>query len=415
MPKMSDTMTEGVIVAWHKKVGDTVKPGEVLAEIETDKAVMEFESFQQGTLLYIGAEAGKTVRVNDVIAVLGKPGEDFQALLKEALGGDTSTGPGLASSAVREGAGQTVSGEAVAQTTGSATKGSAAEPSGRIKASPLARRMAEKAGVAIQKIVGTGDQGRIVKRDVEQFLMQSLPVTERAEDGMAYTDVPVSLMRKTIARRLSESMVTAPHFYLTTEILMDRCLADREQMNAGAGDTKISVNDILIKAVAMALLRHPKVNSSWLGDATDRPVIRYHRQVHMGVAVAMEEGLVVPVIRHADRKSLSQISAEMKQLAQRARERKLEPHEMTGSTFTISNLGMMGIDEFTAIINPPEACILAVGRIKPAPIVDKQEVRIASVMKVTLSCDHRVVDGATGAEFLKTVKAYLENPLSMWL
>ncbi len=416
MPKMSDTMTEGVIVAWHKKVGDTVKPGEVLAEIETDKAVMEFESFQQGTLLYIGAEAGKTVRVDDVIAVLGKPGEDFQALLKEVVDADAGHVPvPAAASTVKEGGGQAVSGQAAAQATVSAAKGSTAEPAGRIKASPLARRMAEKAGVAIQKIVGTGDQGRVVKRDVEQFLMQAIPATEYAGDGMDYTDVPVSMMRKTIARRLSESMATAPHFYLTVEILMDRCLADREQMNAGAGEVKISVNDILIKAVAMALLRHPKVNSSWHGDTNDKPVIRYHRHVHMGVAVAMEEGLVVPVIRHADRKSLSQISAEMKQLAQRARERKLEPHEMAGSTFTISNLGMMGIEEFTAIINPPEACILAVGRIKSVPIVDKQEVRIASVMKVTLSCDHRLVDGATGADFLKTVKAYLENPLSMWL
>jgi pyruvate dehydrogenase E2 component (dihydrolipoamide acetyltransferase) len=401
MPKMSDTMTEGVIVAWHKKVGDKVKPGDVLAEIETDKAVMEFESFQDGTLLYIGAEKGKAVKVDEVIAVLGKEGEDYKAILQ-------SSGASNREESKKE--------SPAAGSTPAVKKETVAPPapqvqeSGRIKASPLAKKIASDAGIPIAQLKGSGDDGRIVRRDVERFLsekpeMSIMPVASGEE---SFEEIPVSQMRKTIARRLAESKFTAPHFYLTMEANMDRCVEARAAINEVNPDKKISFNDIVIKAVALALKKHPQVNSSWLGDK-----IRINHHVHIGMAVAVSEGLLVPVIRFADQKSLSQINAEAKALAAKAKEKKLQPDEMQGNTFTISNLGMMDIDEFTAIINPPDACILAVGRIAKIPAVINNEVKPVNVMKLTLSCDHRVVDGATGAKFLQTLKSYLENPLSM--
>jgi pyruvate dehydrogenase E2 component (dihydrolipoamide acetyltransferase) len=401
MPKMSDTMTEGVIVAWHKKVGDKVKPGDVVAEIETDKAVMEFESFQEGTLLYIGVEKGKAVKVDEVIAVLGKEGEDYQSLLQ-------SNGATTREEAKQESPAPKI------------TPGGKKEPvappappvqeAGRIKASPLAKKIAQDAGIPIAQVKGSGDEGRIVKRDVERFMTEkpSAPFVPAVAGEERFEEIPVSQMRKAIARRLAESKFSAPHFYLTMEANMDRCVEARAAINEVNPERKISFNDIVIKSVALALKKHPQVNSSWLGET-----IRIHHHVHIGMAVAVTEGLLVPVIRFADQKSLSQINEEAKALAAKAKEKKLQPDEMQGNTFTISNLGMMEIDEFTAIINPPDACILAVGRIAKVPAVINNEVKVASMMKLTLSCDHRVVDGATGARFLQTLKSYLENPLSM--
>ncbi len=403
MPKMSDTMTEGVIVAWHKKVGDKVKSGELLAEIETDKAVMEFESFQEGVLLYIGPEKGQSVKVDEVIAILGKAGEDYKALLASSNGKATAV--------------ETTVSEKPAPQAKAAAVPAITEPeskeSGRIKASPLAKKIASESGVSIDTIKGSGDEGRIVKRDVEKYLSTSAPAAGAPLSAIpageeSFEEIPVSQMRKTIARRLSESKFGAPHFYLTLEINMDRCVAARETLNQQFPDKKISYNDIVIKAAALALKQHPKVNSSWLTDK-----IRYNHHVHIGMAVAVEEGLLVPVIRFADQKSLSQISAEARAFAAKAKEKKLQPDEMQGNTFTISNLGMMDIDAFTAIINPPDACIMAIGKLKKVPAVINEEIRIVSVLTVTLSCDHRVVDGATGARFLQTFKSFLENPLSM--
>lgn len=398
MPKMSDTMTEGVIVAWHKKVGDTVKPGEVLAEIETDKAVMEFESFQNGTLLYIGAEKGAVVKVDDVIAVMGKAGEDYQSLLQ--AGGDSK----------KEEKKKEAPAAPVATKQESKPVPPAAEESGRIKVSPLAKKIAAEAGIPIARVKGSGDEGRIVKRDVEKFLTESPASTQSpsVSGKESFDEMPVSQMRKTIARRLAESKFTSPHFYLTMEINMDRCVEARDAINEMNPERKISFNDIIIKFVALALKKNPQVNASWLGEK-----IRINHHVHIGMAVAVPEGLLVPVIRFADEKSFSQINAEARALAAKAKDKKLQPEEMQGNTFTISNLGMMEIDEFTAIINPPDACILAVGRIAKMPVVIKDEIKAASIMKVTLSCDHRVVDGATGAKFLQTLKAYLENPLTL--
>jgi pyruvate dehydrogenase E2 component (dihydrolipoamide acetyltransferase) len=407
MPKMSDTMTEGVIVAWHKKVGDKVKPGDVLAEIETDKAVMEFESFQDGTLLYIGVEKGNAVKVDDVIAVMGKAGEEFQHLL-QSNGSASKAANAVAAPEAKE----KTETKPPAATEKPMTPPAEISPTqgDRIRVSPLAKKIAGDTNVPLGKIKGTGDEGRIVKRDVEKFLTEKPAATfvPAVSGEERFDEVPVSQMRKTIARRLAESKFSAPHFYLTLEVNMDRCAEARTTINELNAENKISFNDIVIKAVALALKKHPQVNSSWLGDK-----IRINHHVHLGMAVAVSEGLLVPVIRFADQKSLSQINAEAKMLAGKAREKKLQPEEMQGNTFTISNLGMMDIDEFTAIINPPDACILAIGRIAKVAAVINEEIKIASLMKVTLSCDHRVVDGATGARFLQTLKAYLENPLSM--
>lgn len=437
MPKMSDTMTEGTIVAWHKKVGDKVKSGDLLAEIETDKAVMEFESFQEGVLLYIGAEKGQAVKVNDVIAVLGKEGEDYKAALEtsgqskakesqqpEKPAVKKESAPKKEAATMKKEEPKKKAEEEVAEkeeepeeNAVTEVKDESATEEGRTKISPLAKRMAKEAGVSLGKVKGSGDEGRIIKRDIEKLLTQKrapvIPVEEMEE---SYEEVTVSQMRKTIARRLVESKFSSPHFYLTMEMNMDRCTEMRTQINEIYPDQKISFNDIIIKATALALKKNPKVNSSWLGDdGSGQFKIRYNHHVHVGMAVAVEDGLLVPVIRFADQKTFAEINDEAKKLAAKAKEKKLQPDEMQGNTFTISNLGMMDIDEFTAIINPPDACILAVGKIKKSPVVVNEQIRVANILKATLSCDHRVVDGATGALFLQTLKSILENPISMLL
>jgi pyruvate dehydrogenase E2 component (dihydrolipoamide acetyltransferase) len=412
MPKMSDTMTEGVIAAWHKKVGDHVKNGELLAEVETDKATMEYESYNTGTLLYIGAEAGKAVAVNGVLAIIGEKGADWETLLKahQASGGG----------APQQASAQKPEAQAVAPAANSAATTHAQSTNGRIKASPLAKKLAKDKGVDIGKIRGSGDQGRITKKDVENFKpstagqaapapgksAQAAPVVlPKVVGEESFEEINVSQMRKTIAKRLAESKFSAPHFYLTMEINMDKAIEARKSINE-ISPVKISFNDMVIKAVAAALRQHPDVNVSWLGDK-----IRKNHHVHIGVAVAVKDGLLVPVIRFADNKSLSHIAVEVKDLAQKAHDKKLQPSDWEGSTFTISNLGMFGIEEFTAIINPPDACILAVGGIKETAIVKNGQLVPGNVMKVTMSCDHRAVDGAVGSAFLKTLKGLLEDPV----
>jgi pyruvate dehydrogenase E2 component (dihydrolipoamide acetyltransferase) len=408
MPKLSDTMVEGVVAEWHKKVGDKVTSGELLAEIETDKATMEFEAFQEGVLLHIGVEKGKAAKVDSILAILGEKGEDISALLKEesaptkteekptATPTPIPTPTPVAKEVKKE----------VAATTPSApvatTYPSAAEATnGRLKASPLAKKLAEDRGVNLNRIKGTGEGGRVVKRDIDNYGGGSSFVAVES-----YRDEPVSQMRKVIAQRLGESKFTAPHFYLTVSIDMDNAIAARESINKQIAPEKISFNDLVIKACAQGLKEHPAVNSGWHGD-----FIRYNSHVHIGVAVAVTDGLLVPVVRFADGKTLTQIGAEVKDFAQRAKAKKLQPEDWAGNTFTISNLGMFGIDEFTAIINPPDACILAVGGIQQVPVVKNGQIVPGNVMKVTLSCDHRVVDGAVGSAFLNTVKNYMENPI----
>jgi len=494
MPKMSDTMTDGVLAKWHKKVGDSVKSGDLVAEVETDKATMDFESFQEGTLLYIGPKEGESVPVDGIIAILGNAGEDFQSLLGGASSGQAapaaqastaagkdqapadSTQPPVAAAAAghakdfNEGsaatnmpAGAPVNIANQAETASAVPASSVAANysgnghapqdqggSSRLKASPLARKMAEEKGIDLVGIKGSAENGRIVKKDIENYKPQSSapsapetaaeiapgasnltnlpsagsspvssPVSASGQGSNApvpapqpsrtadYEDVPVSQMRKTIARRLAESMFTAPHFYLTMSVRMDKAMELRSKINEVA-PVKISFNDFVLKAVALSLKQHPKVNSSWLGDK-----IRYNHAVDIGVAVAVDEGLLVPVVKDADSKSLSHISKEVKEFAQKAKDKKLQPSDWEGSTFTISNLGMFGIDEFTAIINPPDSCILAIGGISQVPVIDQGQVVSGNVMKLTLSCDHRVVDGATGAAFLQTVKAMLEEPFKI--
>ena len=409
MPKMSDTMTEGVVSKWHKQVGDPVKSGDLVAEIETDKATMEFESYQEGTLLYRGVEEGKAAPVNGILAILGQSGEDYKPLLEEEKKKAASTAPAAPAAApVAAPAPKAASAPAsAARPATPAPAPAAAAASGRLKASPLAKKLAQDKGIDLARILGSGDHGRIVRRDIDWFKPGNViaggvagAVTEES-----YDDVAVSQMRKTIARRLGESKFSAPHFYLTMEIDMEAAMAARESINA-AIETKISFNDLVIKAAATALRHHPKVNASWLGDT-----IRMYHHIHIGVAVAVEEGLLVPVVRFADSKTLRQLNAEVKDLSQKAREKKLQPADWEGNTFTISNLGMYGIEAFTAIINPPDACILAVGGILEQPVVRNGAVVAGHVMKVTLSCDHRAVDGVTGSEFLKTFKGLLEHPV----
>lgn len=409
MPKLSDTMTEGVVSAWHKKVGDKVKSGEVLAEIETDKATMEFESFTDGVLLHIGVEKGKAAPVDSVLAVLGKEGEDITALLAEAAkqAPAVAEAPKPKAPEPASAAAAPVPRPAVPAPTPVA-KAPVAAPvalpaNGRVHASPLARKLAEEKGIDISRVRGSGPDGRIVKDDIENYRGGGAAFS--APQVEAYTEVEVSQMRKTIARRLAESKFSAPHFYLTIEIDMSRAMAVREAVNKRIAPGKISFNDLVIKGVAVALKQHPKVNSSWLGDR-----IRFNQHVHIGVAVAVEEGLLVPVVRFADGKPLRTIGAEVRDYAKRAKEKKLQPQDWEGNTFTISNLGMFGIEEFTAIINPPDACILAVGGIMEKPVVRNGAIVPGHTMKVTLSCDHRVVDGATGAAFLNTFKELLEEP-----
>lgn len=402
MPKMSDTMTEGVIVSWLKQVGDDIKPGDILAEVETDKATMELENYVKGSLLHIGIPAGGSVPVDAVIAIVGQKGEDISALLSGA------TSAPAAPAAKEE---SKVEAPVTTSTPVSAVANTSTD--GRVKASPLAKKIADEKGIDLNQVSGSGDNGRIVKRDVETFTpAASAPAKQSVilpsvVGQESFEEVPVSQMRKVIARRLGESKHTAPHFYLTMSINMDKAIEARKAM-VEYSPVKISVNDLVVKAVATALRKHPAVNSSWLGDK-----IRYNHHIHVGVAVAIEDGLIVPVIKFADSKSISHISSEVKDLAERAKSKKLQPNEFEGNTFTISNLGMFGIDEFTAIINPPDACILAVGAAKETVIVENGQMKIGQVMKVTLSCDHRVVDGAVGSAFLKTLKELLENPVKI--
>jgi pyruvate dehydrogenase E2 component (dihydrolipoamide acetyltransferase) len=406
MPKMSDTMTEGVIVSWLKQVGDDIKSGDILAEVETDKATMELENYVKGTLLHIGIPAGGSVPVDALIAIVGQKGEDISALL---VGASTAAAPAAAPVA------EEVKKEEVSNApieTVHATNNN----DGRVKASPLAKNIAKEKGIDLSMVQGSGDNGRIIKKDIENFTPASKPASAPAASVVSlpqivaqesFEEVNLSQMRKVIARRLSESKHTAPHFYLTMSINMDKAIAARKQMNEFT-DVKISMNDIIIKAVALGLRKNPNVNTSWLGDK-----IRYNHHIHIGVAVAIEDGLIVPVVKFADNKSIAHISAEVKQLADKAKNKKLQPNEFEGNTFTISNLGMFGIDEFTAIINPPDACILAIGAAKEAVIVENGQMKVGNVMKVTLSCDHRVVDGAVGSAFLQTLKDLLENPVKM--
>ena len=409
MPKMSDTMTEGTIVAWHKKVGDMVKSGEMLAEVATDKATMELESYENGTLLYIGVKEGEAVIVDGILAIIGEKGTDYAPLLQ--AGGSATPQP--ENNAPDQKPAEIKAHEApqVVQQ---------GDTNGRVKASPLAKKIAQEKGISITQVTGSGENGRIVKKDIESFKPSTAPATTSnpAKKDAApaisfpamvgeesFEEVPVSQMRKVIAKRLGESKFGAPHFYLTMEINMDKAMEAKTSMNE-ISPVKISFNDMVIKATAAALRKHPKINSSWLGDK-----IRYNHHIHIGVAIAVEEGLLVPVVRFADNKSMSQISAEVKELGGKAKNKQLQPADWAGNTFTVSNLGMFGIDEFTAIINTPDSCILAVGGIKQTAIVVDGQLKVGNIMKVTLSCDHRVVDGSIGAAFLQTLKSYLEDPI----
>lgn len=413
MPKLSDTMTEGVLEKWHKKVGDKVKSGELLADIATDKATMEFESFQDGVILHLGVEEGKGVPVDSVIAILGKGDEDVKAVLAAVNAGGGKTESKTEEKKQEAAPQKNADASNTTEKQTSATASSASGEGGRIKASPLAKALAKEKGIDLSKVQGSGDNGRITKSDIENFKESaSTAAGKSSASGVAlgtesYTDEPASQMRKTIARRLLESKNGAPHFYLNMEVDMDNAIAGREAINK-ISEVKTSFNDLVIKAVAAALRRHPKVNSSWMGDK-----IRIKHHIHIGVAVAIEDGLVVPVVRFADQKTISQISAEVKELGKKAKDKKLQPAEMEGNTFTISNLGMFGIESFTSIINSPESCILSVGTIKSVPVVKNGAVVPGNVMMLTLACDHRSVDGATGAAFLQTLKAFLENPVTI--
>lgn len=411
MPKLSDTMTEGVVAEWLKKVGDEVSSGDILAEIESDKATMEFESFYDGVLLHIGVEKGKAAPVDSILAIIGEKGEDVSAILeaeKAKAAESDKDEPKEQPKADTVEAKPAEAREEKPQPKLAATNVAKSAPAqqssanGRVKASPLAKRLAEEKGFDIGRIPGTGDRGRIIKRDVEAFTSVGPSAANAVE---SFEDVEVSQMRKTIARRLAESKFSAPHFYLTMKINMDAMIDARDSINS-VSSTKISFNDLVIKASAVALKEHPQVNAAWMGDH-----IRYNHHVHVGVAVAVPEGLLVPVVRFADTKRLTEISSEVKDFVLRANDKKLQPQDWQGNTFTVSNLGMFGIDEFTAIINPPDSCIMAVGGIEEVPVVKDGQIVPGNVMKVTLSCDHRVVDGASGAKFLKTFKKLMENPV----
>lgn len=409
MPKLSDTMTEGVVAAWHKKIGDKVKTGDLLAEIETDKATMEFESFQDGVLLHIGVEKGKKAPVDSILAILGKEGEDVAAIIAADAAAAPKVEEPKAAPAPTPVAAAPKAAPApapVAAPVAKAAPAPVAANNGRTKVSPLAKKLADERGLPLNYIPGSGDGGRIVKRDIDAFMAGAAQGSANAVES--FYEVEVSQMRKVIARRLAESKFSAPHFYLTMDIDMDNAISARKSINDQG--MKVSFNDMVVKACAMALKKHPVINSSWLEDR-----IRFNEHVHIGVAVAVEDGLLVPVVRHANTKSFAQIGAEVKVFAEKAKAKKLQPQDWEGNTFTISNLGMFGIEEFTAIINPPDACILAVGGIKQVPVVKNGQVVPGNVMKVTLSCDHRVVDGASGAAFLNTIKSYLEQPVLMFV
>jgi pyruvate dehydrogenase E2 component (dihydrolipoamide acetyltransferase) len=420
MPRLSDTMTEGVIAGWHKQIGDAVKKGEVLADIETDKATMELESYKDGILLYQGAKAGEKILVNDLLCIIGQQGLDIAPIVTALKGGAAqATAPAAPAQSAQ--ATSTPQAASTSQATPAARTVNVASAQvvneGRIFASPLAKKIAKEKGIDLKFVKGTGEHGRITRLDLDNYTPGSTPSVARAAaprntnfvGQVSFVDTPVSQMRKTIARRLSESLFTAPHFYLTMKINMDATIAARTVVNETA-PVKISFNDFIVKAVALSLKQHPKVNSSWLGD-----VIRENHHVNIGIAVAVDEGLLVPVLRFADGLSLDEISVSVKEFAKKAKDKKLQPSDWEGSTFTISNLGMFGIDSFTAIINPPDACILAVGGIAQEPVVKNGQIVPGNVMNVTLSCDHRVVDGATGSAFLQTLKSYLEEPLRMFI
>ncbi|RYD50996.1 MAG: pyruvate dehydrogenase complex dihydrolipoamide acetyltransferase [Sphingobacteriales bacterium] len=425
MPLLSDTMKEGKIVAWHKKEGDSVKGDDVLADVETDKATMEVMGYADGTLLHIGVPEGEAAQINAIIAIIGPKGTDISAILNAPAAPQPATEdrPETTQSTAPEAKQPEQKQPEASKATPAAAETAASEDSGdRVKISPLARRLAEDKGIDIHALKGSGDGGRIIKRDVDSYqpaatsqapaaqqpaVSPNASATQQAsEEG--YTDVPNSTMRTRIAERLSESKFTAPHFYLTISVTMDGAMAAREQWNK-LSPVKISFNDLTIKAAAMALRQHPDVNASWLGDK-----IRRYNYINIGTAVATEGGgLIVPVVRGADKKSLSEIAATTKELIGKVRDKKIQPADYSGNTFSISNLGMMDIDEFTAIINPPDACILAVGRIAETPVVEQGQILIRNVMKLTLSCDHRAVDGAVGARFLQSLKGFLENPVTM--
>ena len=413
MPKLSDTMTEGVVAAWNKKVGEEVKEGEILAEIETDKATMEFESFYDGVLLHIGVDVGSAAPVNSILAVIGAKDEDVAAILSSAQSQETAA-PQKEEKKETSPAPVATSAPVVAAAPVATPPLPIAASSEKIFASPLAKKLAGEKGINLNALQGSGENGRIIKRDIDHYIPFT-PAAQAAQFSSApagtesYIDETVSQMRKTIARRLADSKFTAPHFYLTLDIDMDQAIAARKSMNAMDG-IKVSFNDMVVKSVAHSLRKNPNVNSAWMGD-----FIRRNDHVHIGVAVAVEDGLLVPVVKFADTKGLMQISAEVKDFAQKAKDKKLQPSDWEGNTFTISNLGMFGIESFTAIVNPPDSCILAIGGIKQVPVVKNGAVVPGNVMKVTLSCDHRVVDGATGASFLQDFKQFLENPVSMLL
>jgi pyruvate dehydrogenase E2 component (dihydrolipoamide acetyltransferase) len=409
MPKMSDTMTEGTIVAWHKKVGDKVKSGDLMAEVATDKATMELESYEDGTLLYIGVKENDAVAVDGILAIVGEAGADYQALLNAQSSGG-STAPKEATKAQ----------ESAATPAKETLTSVSASDNSRVKISPLAKKLAEEKGIDVKAIKGSGDNGRIIKKDVEEFKPSekaATPSTQKpAETKVAlpqvfgeekYEDVSVSQFRKVVAKKVAESKYSAPHFYVTMEINMDKAITARNSINE-ISPVKVSFNDLVIKAAAVALRSHPKINSSWLGDK-----IRYNKHINIAVAVAVEDGVYMPVVRFADTKTLSHIAAEVKELGGKAKNKQLQPQDWAGSTFSISNLGMFGVDEFTGIINAPDACILAVGGIKQTPIVADGQIKIGNLMKVTLSCDHRVLDGAVGAAYLQTLKGLLEDPIRL--
>jgi len=402
MPKLSDTMTDGVVAKWHKKVGDKVKSGDLLADIETDKATMEFESFQDGVLMHIGVEEGKSVPVDSVLAILGKGDENMNDVLA-AVNSTPAKG-------AKQEETKTATSSTAAPTKTSELTQSSSNDGGRIKASPLARALAKEKGIDLSKVKGSADNGRITKADIENYkpsASASKTSTPSVQGAESFVDEPVSQMRKVIAKRLLESTNGAPAFYLNIECDMDNAIASRNSINS-IPDTKVSFNDLVIKACAAALRKHPRVNTSWMGDK-----IRSYGHIHIGVAVAVEDGLLVPVVRFADQKSLSQISAEVKDLGKRAKDKKLQPSDWEGNTFTVSNLGMFGIESFTSIINTPESCILSVGAIRQVPVVKNNMVVPGNTMMLTLACDHRTVDGATGAAFLQTLKTFIENPVMM--
>jgi pyruvate dehydrogenase E2 component (dihydrolipoamide acetyltransferase) len=416
MPKLSDTMEEGVIAKWNVKEGDKISAGDIIAEVETDKATMDVEAFDDGTLLKIIPQEGDAVPLGGLIAVIGEEGEDISDILDEAGGGESSESSSSEGSDKKEEQKSEESKEDISEEKTESKESSSESDNGRVKASPLAKKMAEDKGIDLTSVQGSGPDGRVVKKDIEDYKggsslskPSSSSTASKSFESLESKEVKVSQMRKVIARRLSESKFTNPHFYETIDIDMKAAMAARSSMNE-ANDVKISFNDIVVKACAIALTRHQAINSSWHDD-----VIKEHGDVHVAVAVAIDEGLMTPVITHADKKGLSEISSETRELAGLARDRKLQPEQMEGSTFTISNLGMFGIEEFTAIINPPNACILAVGAIRDVPVVENGAVVPGKRMKITLSSDHRIVDGAKAAQFLNTVKNLLENPLSMLL